>query len=48
MMANIQISCVGMHLVRTQKFSEKGKAPPPLIEIESQGCFLWTVNLLCD
>jgi hypothetical protein len=29
-----------LYLVRTQKFSEKAKAPPTLIEKESFGCFL--------
>jgi hypothetical protein len=30
---------VSFFLVRTQKFSEKGKAPPTLIEKGGFGCF---------
>jgi hypothetical protein len=35
-------------LVRTQKFSEKAKAPPTLIENRELGLFFMEEQLLCD
>ena len=34
-------------LARTQKFSEKGNAPPPFKEKESFGCFFMEGQLYC-
>jgi hypothetical protein len=39
---------LGGDLVRTQKFSEKAKAPPTLIENRELGLFFMEEQLLCD
>jgi hypothetical protein len=39
---------ISVGLVRTQKFSEKAKVPPTLIENRELGLFFMEEQLLCD
>jgi hypothetical protein len=42
------VTAISSTLVRTQKFSEKAKAPPTLIENRELGLFFMEEQLLCD